>query len=74
MEAVTAPEKESLMTAVPTAFYIVVPLVALVGMFGWLGLIFWASARPRWKSQRTAVRPLDTSPRLPAVERPRHAA
>jgi hypothetical protein len=62
------------MTTVPDAFYIVVPLVALAGMFGWLGLIFWASAHPRWKSQRTAVRPLEASPQPPAVERPRHAA
>ena len=62
------------MTAVPTAFYIVVPLVALVGMFGWLGLIFWASAHPQWRSQRTAVRPPEASPQPAALERPRHAA
>ncbi len=44
------------MITVSNTFYIVLPITALVGMFGWLALVFWASAHPQWKSQRTAVK------------------
>jgi hypothetical protein len=44
------------MTAVSNTFYIVLPIAALVGLFGWLGMVYWAAAHPQWRSQRTAVR------------------
>ena len=46
---------------------IVTPIVALVLLAGWLGIVYWADAHPRWKAPRAARGPEITSETFPAA-------
>jgi len=46
---------------------IVTPIVALVLLGGWLGLIYWADAHPGWKELRATRGPEITSETFPAA-------
>lgn len=52
---------------------IVIPIVAFVVLFFWIGLVFWADSHPRWGnsepgSYRSAVLPEGSSVPRPRVE------
>jgi hypothetical protein len=48
---------------------IVTPIVALITLAFWLGLIYWADAHPGWKASRAARGPEITSARISAAVR-----
>jgi hypothetical protein len=46
---------------------IVTPIVALIALACWLGMVYWADAHPGWKASRAARGPEITSETSPAA-------
>ena len=46
---------------------IVTPIVALIALACWLGMVYWADAHPGWKAPRAARGPEITSETFPAA-------
>ena len=46
---------------------IVTPIVALIALACWLGMVYWADAHPGWKASRAARGPEITSETFPAA-------
>jgi hypothetical protein len=58
-----------------TAAAIVIPIIAFILLFAWIGAVFWADSHPRWGNSepgqwttRTAVLPEGSSIPRPRVE------
>jgi len=46
---------------------IITPIVALITLAGWLGIIYWADAHPGWKAPPAARGPEITRETFPAA-------